>query len=85
MLCHVCWSQVEYKIICFISASSLHDSEFDVIKNISRNLFPLLVELPLRVVVTILECCVTFAGVKLSIRSFVLFLQAAFMIQNLMS
>ena len=30
------------------------------------------VELPLRVVVTILECCVTFSGV-LSIRSFVLF------------
>ena len=34
------------------------------------------VELPLRVVVTILECCVTFSGVKLSIRSFVLFMQA---------
>ena len=33
------------------------------------------VELPLRVVVTILECCVTFSGVKLSIRSFVLFIQ----------
>ena len=33
------------------------------------------VELPLRVVVTILECCVTFSGVKLSIRSFVLLLQ----------
>ena len=33
------------------------------------------VELPLRVVVTILECCVTFSGVKLSIRSFVLFQQ----------
>ena len=32
------------------------------------------VELPLRVVVTILECCVTFSGVKLSIRLFVLFL-----------
>ena len=31
------------------------------------------VELPLYVVVTILECCVTFSGVKLSIRSFVLF------------
>ena len=31
------------------------------------------VELPLHVVVTILECCVTFSGVKLSIRSFVLF------------
>ena len=31
------------------------------------------VELPLRVVATILECCVTFFGVKLSIRSFVLF------------
>ena len=31
------------------------------------------VELPLCVVVTILECCVTFSGVKLSIRSFVLF------------
>ena len=31
------------------------------------------VELPLLVVVTILECCVTFSGVKLSIRSFVLF------------
>ena len=33
------------------------------------------VELPLRVVVTILECCVTFSGVKLSIRSFVLFIK----------
>ena len=33
------------------------------------------VELPLRVVVTILGCCVTFSGVKLSIRSFVLFLE----------
>ena len=32
------------------------------------------VELPLRVVVTILECCVTFSGVKLSIRSFFLLL-----------
>ena len=32
------------------------------------------VELPLRVVVTILECCATFSGVKLSIRSFVLFI-----------
>ena len=32
------------------------------------------VELSLRVVVTILECCVTFSGVKLSIRSFVLFI-----------
>ena len=31
------------------------------------------VELPLCVVVTILECCVTFSGVKLSIGSFVLF------------
>ena len=31
------------------------------------------VELPLHVVVTILECCVTFSGVKLSIRSFILF------------
>ena len=31
------------------------------------------VELPLCVVVTILECCVTFSGVKLSIKSFVLF------------
>ena len=31
------------------------------------------VELPLHVVVTILECCVMFSGVKLSIRSFVLF------------
>ena len=35
------------------------------------------VELPLRVVVTILECCVTFSGVKLSIRSFVLFLASS--------
>ena len=32
------------------------------------------VELPLHLVVTILECCVTFSGVKLSIRSFVLFM-----------
>ena len=30
------------------------------------------VELPLCEVLTILECCVTFSGVKLSIRSFVL-------------
>ena len=36
------------------------------------------VELPLCVVVTILECCVTFSGVKLSIRSFVLFLCVIF-------
>ena len=35
------------------------------------------VELPLHVVVTVLECCVTFSGVKLSIRSFVLFLHIA--------
>ena len=34
--------------------------------------------LPLRVVVTILECCVTFSGVKLSIRSFVLFIRGIF-------
>ena len=40
------------------------------------------VELPLRVVVTILECCVTFSGVKLSIRSFVLFDRASFFIEN---
>ena len=32
------------------------------------------VELPLHVVVIILECCVMFSGVKLSIRSFVLLL-----------
>ena len=32
------------------------------------------IELPLCVVVTILECCVTFSRVKLSIRSFVLFI-----------
>ena len=32
------------------------------------------IELPLCVVVTILECCVTFSGVKLSIRPFVLFI-----------
>ena len=35
------------------------------------------VELPLCVVVTILEFCVTFSGVKLSIRSFVLFLKTS--------
>ena len=35
------------------------------------------VELPLCVIVTILECCVTFSGVKLSIRSFVLFLSVS--------
>ena len=38
------------------------------------------VELPLRVVVTILECCVTLSGVKLSIRSFVLFLSNFFLL-----
>ena len=45
--------------------------------DLSTNYFAHLVgvELPLRVVVTILECCVTFSGVKLSIRSFVLFLR----------
>ena len=37
------------------------------------------VELPLRVVVTILESCVTFSGVKLSIRSFVLLLGLPFL------
>ena len=41
------------------------------------------VELPLRVVVTILECCVTFSGVKLSIRSFVLFIWLPYLITNL--
>ena len=40
------------------------------------------VELPLRVVVTILECCVTFSGVKLSIRSFVLLLRQALLFIN---
>ena len=40
------------------------------------------VELPLRVVVTILECCVTFSGVKLSIRSFVLFITVRVSIIN---
>ena len=40
------------------------------------------VELPLRVVVTILECCVTFSGVKLSIRSFVLFLCSSIFFQG---
>ena len=38
------------------------------------------VELPLRVVVTILECCVTFSGVKLSIRSFVLFIVSVLLV-----
>ena len=40
------------------------------------------VELPLRVVVTILECCVTFSGVKLSIRSFVLFHKQSMKLDN---
>ena len=43
------------------------------------------VELPLRVVVTILECCVTFSGVKLSIRSFVLFNNLTYMLSSLPS
>ena len=42
------------------------------------------VELPLHVVVTILECCVTFSGVKLSIRSFVLFYCMALCISGLL-
>ena len=48
-------------------------SIFYISMDLSTNYFALLVgvELPLRVVVTILECCVTFSGVKLSIRSFV--------------
>ena len=41
------------------------------------------VELPLRVVVTILECCVTFSGVKLSIRSFVLLLAPKSTLNNM--
>ena len=51
-------------------------SIFYISMDLSTNYFAHLVgvELPLRVVVTILECCVTFSGVKLSIRSFVLFL-----------
>ena len=50
-------------------------SIFYISMDLSTNYFAHLVgvELPLRVVVTILECCVTFSGVKLSIRSFVLF------------
>ena len=50
-------------------------SIFYISMDLSTNYFAYLVgaELPLHVVVTILECCVTFSGVKLSIRSFVLF------------
>ena len=50
-------------------------SIFYISVDLSTNYLLILVgvELPLRVVVTILECCVTFSGVKLSIRSFVLF------------
>ena len=49
-------------------------SIFYISMDLSTNYFAHLVgvELPLRVVVTILECCVKFSGVKLSIRSFVL-------------
>ena len=42
------------------------------------------VELPFRVVVTILECCVTFSGVKLSIRSFVLLSEDLFSILTIL-
>ena len=50
-------------------------SIFYISMDLSTNYLLILVgvELPLHVVVTILECCVTFSGVKLSIRSFVLF------------
>ena len=50
-------------------------SIFYISVDLSTNYFAHLVgvDLPLHVVVTILECCVTFSGVKLSIRSFVLF------------
>ena len=50
-------------------------SIFYISMDLSTNYFLILVgvELPLHVVVTILEYCVTFSGVKLSIRSFVLF------------
>ena len=41
------------------------------------------VEFPLCVVVTILECCVTFSGVKLNIRSFVLFIRLTWLLNNL--
>ena len=59
-------------------------SSFYISMDLSTNYFVHLVgvELPLRVVVTILECCVTFSGVKLSIRSFVLFLSIAFDVLN---
>ena len=45
-------------------------SIFYISMDLSTNYLLILVsvELPLRVVVTILECCVTFSGVKLSIR-----------------
>ena len=61
-----------------ISHTSTHIlilSIFYISMDLSTNYFAHLVgvELPLHVVVTILECCVTFSGVKLSIRSFVLF------------
>ena len=51
-------------------------SIFYISMDLSTNYFAHLVgaELPFCVVVTILECCVTFSGVKLSIRSFVLFI-----------
>ena len=51
--------------------------DFYISMDLSTNYFAHLVgvELPLHVVVTILECCVTFSGVKLSKRSFVLFIK----------
>ena len=62
-------------------------SIFYISMDLSTNYFAHLVgvELPLRVVVTILECCVTFPGVKLSIRSFALLLLLSSLILILVS
>ena len=61
-----------------ISHTSTQDVDFVDFLHFNGSVYQLFcfflvgVELPLHVVVTILECCVTFSGVKLSIRLFVL-------------
>ena len=42
--------------------------------NTNVNDFQLIIHMSIKLTSTILECCVTFSGVKLSIRSFVLFI-----------
>ena len=68
------------RVYTYLILSSQASARASIIGNTASALTLLVgVELHLRVVVTILECCVTFSGVKLSLRSFVLLAQSAFL------